>query len=123
VAEARKHIGTQYRSGTGIAVWKRDRFVSVDASAAGGVLTTVPITFSGSRLELNAATKPGGEIVVEILDKNGRLLGNSKPFRGDDLRHCVQWQSPLNLASLAGSPITLRFQIKNAALDAFAFRK
>jgi len=123
VAEARKHIGTKYRSGIGIAVWRRDRFVSVDARAAGGTLTTIPVVFSGSRLELNATTKPGGEIVVEILDKTGKTLARSKPFSGDNLRHCIEWTVPLNLAPLAGTSVSLRFHIKSATLYAFAFRK
>jgi hypothetical protein len=122
-AEARKHVGTKYRSGIGIAVWKRDRFVSVDAPAAGGTLTTVPVTFSGNRLELNAASKAGGEIVVELLDKVGKLVARSKRCSRDDLRYRVEWESPVNLATLAGAPVSLRFHIKNAALYAFAFRK
>jgi hypothetical protein len=122
-AEARKQIGTKYRSGIGIAVWKRDRFVSVDAPAAGGALTTVPMVFAGSRLELNAATKPGGEIVVEILDKAGKPLARSKPFSGDNLSHRVEWESPLKLATLASTPVSLRFGMKDASLFAFAFRR
>ncbi|MBM4082903.1 MAG: hypothetical protein FJ278_24565 [Planctomycetes bacterium] len=120
--EAQKHVGTKYVNGTGIAVWKRDRFVSVDAPAAGGTLTTVPLVFTGSRLELNAATQPDGEIAVELMDKGGKALARSKPFSGDDLRHRVAWDGPVNLAELAGKPVSLRFRMKNAALYAFAFR-
>jgi len=122
-AEARKHIGTKYFSGTGIAVWKRDRFVSVDASAKGGTLTTVPVLYQGNRLEINAATRPGGQVVVELLDKAGKILGRSKPFSGDSLRHRVEWEAPLDLARLSGTPVTLRFRMKSAELYAFAFRE
>jgi len=122
-AEARKHIGAKYRSGIGIAVWQRDRFVSVDAPAAGGTLTTVPLIFSGNRLELNAATRPGGEIVVEILDKSGKPVARSKPFAGDDLRHRVEWESPPDFATLAGTPLSVRFRLKDARLFALAFRQ
>jgi hypothetical protein len=123
VAEARKHIGTKYRSGVGIAVWKRDRFVSVDAPAIGGTLTTVPLTFTGSRLELNAATQPGGAITVEILGTDGKPLVRSKPCFGDSLRHVVEWPSLRNLASWSGKPVALRFHVHRASLFAFAFRK
>lgn len=122
-AEARKYLGTKYFSGTGIAVWKKDRFVSADASTKGGTLTTVPVVYRGNRLELNAATKPGGQVVVELMDKAGKVLGRSKPTSGDSLRHRVQWESPVDVARLAGTPVTLRFHVKNAELYAFAFRE
>lgn len=123
VAEARKHIGTRYRSGIGIAVWKRDRFVSADALERAGTLTTVPLTFAGSRLELNATTQPGGVITVEILRADGKPLARSKPCFGDSLRHAVEWPSLPNLASWSGKPIALRFHIQRASLYAFAFRQ
>src|SRR5262249_2046407 len=53
---------TRYTASIGLATWKLDRFVSADGPAEGGVLTTVPITFRGNRLVINAATRPGGEI-------------------------------------------------------------
>ncbi len=122
-AEARKHLGTKYLSGTGIAVWKRDRFVAVDAPAKGGTLITVPVIYAGRRLELNAATRPGGQVVVELLDRTGKSLARSKPFSGDALRHRVQWETTLDLAAVAGSPVVLCFRMKNAELYAFAFRE
>jgi hypothetical protein len=97
--------------------------VSVDATAAGGTLTTTPLTFSGNRLELNALTEPGGAITVTLLNEAGKPLAQSKPFAGDDLRQRVAWETPLDLGSLAGKTVSLRFAIKNAQLHAFAFRK
>jgi len=122
-AEARKHLGTKFLSGTGIAVWKRDRFVSVDAPTKGGTLTTVPVVYQGNRLELNAATRLDGQVVVELVDKAGKILGRSKPVSGDSLRHRVQWETPLDLVRLAGAPVTIRFRMKSAELYAFAFRQ
>ncbi len=108
---------------TGIAVWQRDRFVSADASANGGILTTLPVFFRGNRLELNATTRPDGQIIVELLDRGEKLVSRSKPFSGDTLRHRVQWETPLDLARLAGTPVTLRFLLKSAELYAFTFRE
>lgn len=123
VAEARKHIGTKYRSGIGIATWKRDRFVSVDAAERPGTLTTVPLTFTGNRLELNAATRSGGAITVEILSLDGKPLARSRSCSGDSLRHVVEWPSLTNVASWSNKPVVLRFHIHRASLYAFAFRK
>jgi len=109
--------------GIGLATWKLDRFVSADAGDQGGTLTTVPVVFAGNRLELNGATARGGEIAVEILDGEGRALGRSRPFSGDELRHRVQWTEPVDLAGLAGKPVRLRFHLRSAGLYAFAFRE
>lgn len=114
---------TQFTSSIGLATWKRDRFVSVDAPAEGGTLSTVPLIFSGHRLELNAATQEGGGIEVEILNPAGQVLARSATFAGDELRHPVVWENGAALDQLAGKPIALRFHLWNAELYAFAFRE
>lgn len=114
---------TKYTGSIGLAKWKLDRFVSADAGPEGGTLTTVPIVFSGSRLELNAATKERGSIVVELLDMRGNVLARSEPFRGDDLRHRLTWEGRFHVRKLAGRPVSLRFRLRNAELYSFAFRR
>jgi hypothetical protein len=114
--------GTKYTASIGRATWKLDRFVSADGPAEGGTLTTVPIIFSGNRLELNAATRPDGNLTVELLDLAGRVLATSQPFIGDDLRHTVAWKEAVDLAGLAGQPLALRFGLRAAELYSFAFR-
>lgn len=91
--------------------------------AQGGTLTTVPIMFAGNRLELNAATKKGGSVVVEIFDMAGRVVAHSRVFAGDDLHYRVAWTRKTDLGKLAGAPVTLRFRLKSAQLYAFAFRR
>ncbi len=111
------------RSSIGLAIWPLDRFVSVDGPAEGGTLTTIPIVFTGDRLELNAATKARGKVVVEILDAVGKeCLARSEPFAGDELRATVKWQGEGDLAALAGKPVSLRFTIHSGELHSFAFR-
>ncbi len=115
---------TKYTSSIGLAKWKRDRFVSADSGLRGGTLTTVPLVFSGDRLEINARTHAQGNIQVEFLDAAQRPIEGftiSQPVQGDNLRHQVQWKdnSP---AALKGRPVSIRFHIKDAELFAFAFR-
>jgi len=117
---------TKFTGSIGLATWKLDRFVSVDGPAEGGTLTTVPVRFKGKRLKINAATKAGGQVVVELLDAAGRPIKgfeSSAPFSGDELRHTVRWAGGGDVSALAGKPVTLRFHLKNARLFSFAFRE
>jgi len=120
--KAVKENGVRYNSGIGLVTWKKDRFVSAAASEEGGTLATVPLVFAGSQLRLNARARAGGRVTVDILDGQDKPLAMSKPFEGDALDHRMEWEAPLDLAALAGKTVTLRFQMKNAELFAFAFR-
>jgi hypothetical protein len=115
---------TKQTASIGLVTWKLDRFVSADGPADGGVLTTVPVKFTGKRLEINAATKPGGSVVVELCDAAGKPLPgfSSDPFSGDNLRHVVTFQGRSDVAHLAGKPVVLRLHLKNAEFYSFAFR-
>jgi hypothetical protein len=116
---------TKFNGSLGLATWKLDRFVSVDGPAEGGTLTTVPVRFKGKRLEINAATKADGEVVVELLDAAGRPIKGrerSTPFSGDELRHTVRFAGDADVSAAAGTPVVLRFYLKNAQLFSFAFR-
>lgn len=115
----------KHNAGIGLATWKLDRFASADGPAEGGSVTTIPIKFSGHRLELNAATGGGGSVVVEICNAAGRRLPEfppSDPFSGDELRHVVTFGGERDVSALAGKPISLRFRLRDARLFSFAFR-
>lgn len=115
---------TKFTGSIGLASWKLDRFVSADGHSAESSLTTVPVVFSGERLEINASTGKGGSIQVELLDPAGRVLaGPSDLFRGDDVRATVTWRRNRSVASWKGKPVSLRFRLQNASLFSFAFRQ
>ena len=118
--------GKKSRTAIGLATWPHDRFVSADAGAEGGALTTVPLRFTGERLEINARTRDGGEIRVELLDPAGRAIEGiapSAPFTGDQFRHTVVFPDAAKLSAFAGRPVCLRFKLRNAELYTFAFRE
>lgn len=115
----------RYTGSIGLVSWQLDRFVSVDAPSEGGTLTTVPLKFSGKRLEINSRTKNAGSIVVEILDAAGNPIpgvGASVPFQGDSLRETISFSGNPDLSKLQAEPVTLRFQLKDAELYSFGFR-
>jgi hypothetical protein len=116
---------TAYNEGVGLAKWKVDRFVSADGPAEGGVLTTVPIVFTGDRLELNMVSKAGGAVKVELLDAAEKPIegyGLSDSVTGDYLRKAITWHGKESITELHGRPVMLRFHLKHAELYSFAFR-
>jgi hypothetical protein len=117
---------TKYTGAIGLAIWQRDRFVSVDAPKEGGSLTTVPLNFVGDRLEVNARTGEEGTMVVHLTDAGGTPIPGfetSDAIHGDSLRHVVAWNGNADVSALAGKPVVLHFEMKSAALYGFAFRK
>ena len=125
VAEGTERL-TKYTGSIGLAIWQLDRFVSADAGSDGGVLTTVPLTFTGKRLELNVRNAPTGDTGVALLDASGHPIAGfeeSDPVTGDNLRATVTWKGNGDVSALAGKPVSLRFTMKQAELFSFAFRK
>jgi len=94
-------------------MWKLDRFVSAAGPAEGATLTTMPMVFTGARLELNVATKANGRITVDFLDAAGKILATSSPFTGDGLRKPPIWPEGF---SLTGKPASLLFLLTYAEL-------
>jgi hypothetical protein len=103
-----------------------DGFVSIRAPLRGGQLVTKPLTFSGDRLELNFATSAAGGIRVEVQDVDGQplpgfQLDDCPPVFGDELARAVLWKSGGDVGDLAGKPIRLRLELRDADLYSFQF--
>ena len=96
------------------------RFASVHADYAEGELLTCPLTFAGRRLRVNYATSAVGGVRVDVLRPDGSLvdgLADGDVLFGDELDAPV----PLDLSSVAGTPVRLRFRLKDADLFALRF--
>ncbi len=103
-----------------------DGFVSVSAGWNGGTLLTKPLVFDGSQLDLNFSTSAAGGLRVELQDENGApipgfSLADCPTYFGDSTARKVQWTSDTKLSSLAGRPVRLLFELKDAELYAFRF--
>jgi len=105
--------------------YRVDGFVSVRASAQGGRLVTKPLVFAGKKLVVNFAARGQGSVCVELQDADGKpiphfALVDAVPLSGDEIAQTVAWKSGDDVSSLAGKPIRVRFELKDA--DVFSFR-
>jgi hypothetical protein len=117
--------GMYDRGATGVAWLRRDGFASLDAGAEPATLTTRPVTFSGSRVFVNAATAAAaGELRVEILNEAGEPLApftleNCRPIRADSTLEPVAWSGAEDVSALRGKPVRFRFTLRHGSLYAF----
>ena len=103
-----------------------DGFVSVSAPMSGGELVTKPLTFGGNRLHLNFATSAAGSVRVELQQPDGTALpgfalADCHEVFGDTVDRVVTWKGGGDVGSLAGKPVRLRFELKDADLYSFQF--
>lgn len=108
-----------------LATWRSDGFMSVEARSAGGFVT-VPLTFEGNAMQLNAWTRFGGSVAVEVTDAQGTALpglsfAECDPLSGDLPGQVVTWQGRRDLSALAGQPIRLGLRLERARLHAVQF--
>jgi hypothetical protein len=106
--------------------YRVDGFVSARASAQGGQLRTRPLRFAGDRLAINYATLPQGQVRVAIEDAAGEplegfRLADCPAIRGDAIEHTVAWKGGTSVGRLAGRPVRLRFELRDADLFSFRF--
>ncbi len=105
-----------------------DGFVSVHAPYGGGEMLTKPLTFRGTKLEVNYATSAAGSIRVEIQDASGKALpgyglAEATELIGDRLDGVAHWQAGSDVSALAGRAVRLRFVMKDADLYSIRFRE
>lgn len=105
---------------------RTDGFASVHAGYDGGELITKPFKFDGKQLSLNFATSAAGGIRVEIQDVAGKAIPNytltdAQETIGNEVDRVARWKSGSDLSALAGKPIRLRFELKDADLYSLQF--
>ena len=100
-------------------------FGSINAGCRGGEVITRPMTFDGSELRMNFSTSAVGSVRVELQDAGGtavpgHALDDMRPVYGDRLDLPVSWKDSACVGELAGCPVRLRFELKDA--DVFSIR-
>jgi len=116
-----------FKNGIGMVRIRLDGFVSQDARPTGGQLSTVPLQFSGNRLEVNMDANAGGCLKVEILDEHDKPLpGFSRDqadwLWGNDLAKTVTWKGNSDVSAIRDRPVRLDFIGKAVKLYAFQFQ-
>ena len=82
------------------ATWTADRLWALACAHGGytpGTAVTRKAPLGGKQLLVNATTKPGGTLRIELLDDGGRILpgfaaGDCEVVRGDLHAHTVKWK-------------------------------
>ena len=110
------------RATIGLATWRRDGFVSLDAYPTGGEVETVPLDTAGGALFVNADAS-AGSLRVEVLDGSGEVIPDYSreaclPLEGSGIRQPVCWKERQRLPSVG--PLRLRFLPVNARLFSFS---
>lgn len=116
-----------------------DGFASLNASYDGGEMLTRPLTFAGSELVLNHAGSAAGSIRVEIQEDNpahefadpeppgkpipGFTAEDCDEIIGDEIERVVTWKGNPDVSRLAGTPIRLRFVMRDADIYSMRFRR
>lgn len=109
---------------SGVPAWMRrfslrlDGFVSCHGPYRGAVVSLRPFTFSGRRLSLNLATSAAGSVRVRLVGA-GRTLESTEVF-GDHPDRTVTFDGG-DPGSLAGQPVTMELELRDADVYAFQF--
>ena len=108
-------------------VFRVDGFVSVQAPLSGGEFVTKPIVFRGDTLEINYSSSAAGGIHVEIQGPDGAAfadygLDDCHEVFGDEVQRVVRWKHGSSVERFAGSPVRLRFVLRDADLFSFRFQ-
>jgi len=99
-------------------VYRVDGFKSIQAGVAGGTMTTRMLSHSGEQLCLNYVVAEGGSLTVEVLNAEGKVVGQSESLTGDAVAAAVKWQQDPDLGE---GIVSLRFTMKNVSLYSLHF--
>ncbi len=111
-----------FKPGIGLAILRRDGFVSLDAGEQDGFVLTKPFALPEGDLHVNADATAGG-VRAAVCGEDGKPLPGfeaSQPVEGDQLDAQVTWKDA-DLRTLAGRTIRLRLTARRARIYSFWF--
>jgi hypothetical protein len=110
----------------GLAVLRREVFVSLNATVREGIIVTRPLRLAGEQLAFNAACAPGGYLDIEVADaKDDVLPGFARAdfvrFTGDAIRTTAEWRTKTKLP--LDRDVKLRFFMRHCDLYAICTQR
>jgi hypothetical protein len=106
---------------------RTDGFASIRGDYQGGILTTVPLIFSGDDLYVNLSTSAAGSLRAALVDLEGKSfdgfsLEDCEEIFGNSIEKQLRWKEDRSCAPLAGQPLRILFEIRDGDLFAFQFK-
>ena len=106
----------------GLAILRKNGFVSRDAGPEGGFLKTPAGVLPGHRMTVNAVVRE--EMRVRLVDTRGNAVpgfdwADVVPVRGDSVAHRIEWRHHRTLPE--GQAVSIEFELRNAELYGFEF--
>jgi hypothetical protein len=107
-------------------VYRPNGFVSLHAGATEGEFTTTSFPAAANGLRVNLSTSAVGFLKAELVaadDKPvaGRSLAEADEIFGDEIDRPLTWGGAADLAVAPGTPIRIRFVLRDADLHAWRF--
>jgi hypothetical protein len=104
--------------------YRKDGWVALKPVVHDGELVT-KVLRGGERLAINARTRAGGQVQVELLDAAGRPLpdysgASAARFTGDSVGARLAWKQGTQ-ATLPRAPVRLRIHLEEADLFALCW--
>jgi len=122
--------GEGFPPNLGFATWPKGRLCAIEAEGV-GEFTTVGFIPPGNKLRINALTKRGGSILVEVCALNpgcvdlkpvdGHRFEDCTTIIGDQFRTPVTWGHSQDMGVEAGKPLALRLRMNQARVFALEF--
>ena len=113
----------QINEGLGLAIFREDGFVSLDAGLREGIVNTTPFFSAGEKLIINVRCGQDGYVDVEMADImdepwQGFTRADCDRFTGDNTAHVVSWNGSTSVNMVPGYT-RVRFYMRNAELYSF----
>lgn len=111
---------------TARASFRRDGYVSLDASGNAGELVTRPLRATGSSLRINLLAHRNGTVRAELQDAAGKSLAglaldDCTPLTGDHVDAKVTWRNGKITDAMLAAGLRVRFVVSDASLYGFRF--
>ena len=109
----------------GYAIWPKGRLIALEADGR-GEFATVQIVPPGRRLRINALTRRGGSILVEVAGPDGKPLpgrsfAEAHRVIGDQHWTPLAWSGQEDLGYPEDSSVLLRFRMEQAQIYGLEF--